>query len=159
MNSRSDKGAGPSSIPAVALWLGVSGLIPFIAMAVLAIDGRLPLPFDPGRALLGYGAVILSFLGGIHWGIALGQPVVRNNIPDGFTRSLILGVVPSIIGWFALLLPMKIGIAVLCAGFAMQLRVDLSSVARGALPDWFARLRIVLTGIVLISLVAAGFLA
>ena len=156
MNSHSPTNTTSTRTPAIAAWLGGLGLIPFIVMTVVSISGEPHLPFDPGRALLGYGAVILSFLGGIHWGIALRPEPSEHEDHPPFSRSLIIGVLPSIVGWLALLGPMRIGIALLCAGFVVQLWVDLRTVSAGHLPRWFARLRIVLTTIVMVSLLAAG---
>ena len=53
-----------------------TGVIPFIAFSP-AVAGALPLPADlvQNAALLqlGYGASIASFLGGVHWGMAMGE--------------------------------------------------------------------------------------
>jgi hypothetical protein len=143
-------------MPAAAAWLGALGLIPFIAMTLVRVAGGPALPFDPGHALLGYAAVILSFLGGIHWGVALRPGIDPHTDRRRIARSLTLGVVPSIIGWIALLLPLTAAIALLCAGFALQLWLDLRTIAQGRLPAWFARLRVILTTIVILNLIAAG---
>ena len=62
------------SLPPFAVVLGVAGLIPFVACAI----GALALRGDDAErvtlALIGYGAVILAFLGGVHWGFALPTP-------------------------------------------------------------------------------------
>lgn len=109
-------------LPPVAIALGVAGLIPFIGCGL----GGLALPAPDSErflaALLAYGAVILAFLGAVHWGFVLESPA-----PDGMaelTRKdrlrLVLGVVPALIGWVALLMPlvlnMEAGLAVLLAG-------------------------------------------
>ncbi len=61
--------------PKVPLWLGVAGLIPFVALSLaLAAGATLPLFTDEDSmrvALVGYGVAILSFLGGVRWGVAL----------------------------------------------------------------------------------------
>jgi len=84
-----EKSARPSS-PAVpiALWLGYGGLIPFVAGAALA--GLLDPESRPlaASALSAYAAVIVSFLGGIHWGIGF---------RDGTPRLFLWGVVPSLV--------------------------------------------------------------
>lgn len=61
------------SIPPMALWLGLLGLIPFIgltALYVLQMENRIG--WTPGYArdvLVSYGAIILAFLGGIRWAL------------------------------------------------------------------------------------------
>lgn len=96
MTDRPDPQAHPS-IP-TALWLGYAGLIPFVAGAMLAWL----LPPDSrsfaAQALSAYAAVIVSFLGGIHWGIGF---------RDGATRLFLWGVVPSMVVAAALLMPTR----------------------------------------------------
>ena len=59
--------AGPSTL---ARGLGVAGLLPFIAgAAAVWLVG--PQDRLPAAALLAYAALIASFLGGIHWGLAM----------------------------------------------------------------------------------------
>jgi hypothetical protein len=55
----------------VAAWaLGLAGLIPFVALALLvALNPRIK--EEAASALLAYGAIILSFLGGIRWGFTV----------------------------------------------------------------------------------------
>ena len=60
-----------NTIPSAARWLGFGGLLPFAATASLALYPALSLNDIATRALLAYGAVILSFLGGVRWGIAI----------------------------------------------------------------------------------------
>jgi len=156
MNAHSPANETSTRTPAIAAWLGGLGLIPFVSMTLFWIMDGPYLPFDPGLALLVYGAIILSFLGGIHWGIALKPGPSVHDDHAVFSRSLVIGVVPSIVGWVALSCPMRIAIALLCVGFLAQLWVDLRTVSSGRLPEWFARLRIALTTIVVLCLLAAG---
>lgn len=85
----------------IALWLGYGGLVPFVAgaalTALLAPESR-PLA---AAALSAYAAVIVSFLGGIHWGIGF---------RDGTPRLFVWGVVPSLVAAAALLLPPRHGL-------------------------------------------------
>jgi len=95
---------------------------------------------------LTYGAIILSFLGGIRWGVGLGG----RNRGSEFTLS----VLPSLAAWTALLLPSIIGVCILIAGFLMQALWDVTGVQTGRLPGWFGKLRMILTTLVVISLLA-----
>jgi hypothetical protein len=87
--------------------LGYAGLAPFVGLAILTwlVTPDL-LPFV-GLALTAYAAVIASFLGGLHWGIAfqLGARAPRFH--------LIWGVVPSLVAWVALLMPVYAGLPLL----------------------------------------------
>ena len=52
----------------VARMLGYGGLLPFLFLAGAVVLGiRLPLAPAPSL-LVGYGAIILSFIGALHWG-------------------------------------------------------------------------------------------
>lgn len=91
----------------VAQTLGVLGLLPFFALAMLswlpegaAIGSRAVAPLAR-LSLAAYAAVILSFLGAVHWGIALADAELRMPL----ARQLLLwGVIPSLLGWLALVL-------------------------------------------------------
>jgi hypothetical protein len=92
-----------SAVVPIALWLGYAGLIPFAAGAAMA--WLLPPEWRPfaAAALSAYAAVIVSFLGGIHWGIGF---------RDGTPRLFLWGVVPSLLAVSALLLPPLHGLLV-----------------------------------------------
>ena len=76
-------------MPLVAVWLGVGGLIPFVTLS----GSSLVLSGTPKTwavfAIGGYGAVILSFLGGIQWGLAMGAGS-RNGRDDTSAGRLVL---------------------------------------------------------------------
>ena len=59
--------------PPLAILLGLGGLVPFVACGL----GALTLSAEEARlsllALLAYGATVLAFLGGVHWGFALDE--------------------------------------------------------------------------------------
>gem|GEM_PF-5975963 len=87
--------------------------------------------------LLAYGAVILAFVGAIHWGLAMSAD---RPLAEPFYAS----VLPALVGWIALLMPPLMGLPVLIAGF-IAWRVWEHRAAPVALPSWFRRLRSVLT--------------
>jgi hypothetical protein len=101
-------------------------------------------------ALLGYGAVILSFMGAVHWGLAMSAA------GEGAGRQLALSVVPALLGWSALLLPPSYGYALLLLGFAGLCLVDRAAGRVGMVPDWYPPLRVALTTGVVASLLLAG---
>ncbi len=124
----------------LAWGLGLAGALPFLAAALAAALAM------PGAAtvLIAYGAVILSFLGGIHWGLAAaGRPPAA--------ARLVIGVVPSLVAWLALLLPADAGLAVLVAAFPLQYGAD----RRLDTPVGLLPLRLTLTLLVTAALLAA----
>ncbi|MBX2839434.1 MAG: DUF3429 domain-containing protein [Gammaproteobacteria bacterium] len=146
-----------SSIPTPARVFGLAGLIPFFAGAFLCwitpTDSTFStLPTGP-VVLLTYGAVILSFLGGIRWGVAMQHDAMINSWP-----VVAWAMVPSLLGWFALLIGAALGLVMLAFGFAMQFFVDYRSTHQGVTPAWFLSLRVVLTAGAIASLIV-GWLA
>ncbi len=149
-------------VPRPAVWLGLAGLIPFYACAI----GSYVLPYDwNGRALdwmVAYGAIILSFLGGVHWGLAtggFGAPAVRDPAlepPASMTwQRLGWSVVPSIIAWLAhLLFSWQPAFLLLAAGFIGMLYGDVRAVQAGLAPAWYLTLRRHLTWLVVAALTA-----
>jgi len=133
-----------SAPPRAAILLTAAGAIPFVAGAALAHlgQGETYAGFDVAKsaafAVQTYGAVILSFLGGIHWGMAI------RSAPAGQASGawLTFSVLPSLIAWPALLLPPFVGLLLLGLGFAAMAGCDLVAAQRGAVPNWYPRLRI-----------------
>ena len=139
------------AIPTPALILGLAGVIPFLAGGIGA------LVLDPEwsafatQATLLYGAVILSFLGGIRWGLAM-SPAMRSEQTLHFT----IAVLPSLLAWCALLVPQSIGIWMTIAGLIGMLLTDLQLTRSGQAPRWFQKLRIMLTTGACIGLLMAA---
>lgn len=129
------------AIPPPARSFGLAGLLPFFVGA-LACWSSFPLPIGLSGAfiLCTYGAVILSFLGGIRWGVAMQHlSMIRNWQVVG------LAMVPSLLGWASLLVPPAIGFPVLVFGFVLQFVIDYRSTQVGITPSWFLLLRTILT--------------
>lgn len=105
-----------SSPSPAARALGYAGLIPFVAAAA-ASHGPVAVSPMALKALLGYGATIAAFLGGVHWGLAF-----RESKPP--TERLAWGVVPSLLAWVAVLLPVPVGLVLLAATLSLALAVD-----------------------------------
>ena len=129
----------PRTIPAVPLALGLAGLIPFWALAIaLLARGALGLsPATLDLELATYAAIIVSFLGGIRWGLAVPR--------DGRGANYALSVVPSLVAWACLAAPepwrlVLLGLVALALG-----PIDLGLVREGLAPPWFGRLRMILS--------------
>lgn len=139
----------PGRIPMPALLLGAGGLIPFMggaALHILTQDPRwLPL-------LSGYGAVIMSFVGALHWGYA-----VRDE-PQGASAWWRFGwsVLPALGAWVCLMLPGSMQAIALGAGLIVCLVVDEAFARSVFMPHWLMPLRRLLTAGGALSLLAAG---
>ena len=124
--------------------LGLAGLVPFVLTLGLVWWGPITWQGTVVKAFLAYSAVILSFLGGTHWGAALqrAEPEQR--------RRLMIAMLPSLVAWPALLLPALWGLVILGLGFVFTWAYDLG---RHGWPRWYWLLRSVLTaGVVLAHL-------
>ncbi|MDX2233648.1 MAG: DUF3429 domain-containing protein [Hyphomonadaceae bacterium] len=140
--------------PLSAVVLGVLGLAPFVALAAAAqlLGGVWA---DEARfALVAYGATILSFLGGIHWGFALRDEAARDVLPWRLT----VGVIPQLVGWAALLAPTTVGLWVTAGAIMLFVAADGGAVREKLAPAWFLGLRAPLSAGAALCL-AAGALA
>ena len=138
-------------IPPAALFVGLAGLIPFAAGALSTWSQFGPLPPEAGlKLVISYGALILTFLGGIRWGTAIGPYGSRRQGLEFFAS-----VLGSLAGLAALFLAAVPALTLLLAGFLMQAFWDVTSVEEGRLPQWFGKLRMVLTAGAILSLIAA----
>lgn len=89
-----------------ARWLGQLGLAPFVLGAVLVWLGLEPdLHAFVTQALSAYAGLIVSFLGGIHWGLGF-----RMTAPPA--TLFVWGVVPSLVAWLAVSMPASAGLVV-----------------------------------------------
>jgi len=121
--------------------LGYGGLVPFVFFGIAAWFGSSDWQVFALHALAVYAAVILSFLGAIHWGLALADPAHRVFGLAGPAWA----VLPSIAAWLALLLPKTAALIVLLLLFPLVLWVDRASLRAMPLPPGYLTLRAHLT--------------
>ena len=124
-------------VPVSVLAYGLLGLVPFVAPPVV---GLLWPELAPVAAWVQavYGAVILSFLGGARWGLAVREPA-----PNVVVVSL--AMLPSLAALALLLLPASMR-EVQLGGLAVLLVLHwIWDVRAPGLPDWYAGLRNLLT--------------
>ena len=141
----------PSQTPTpVALRLGYAGLLPFvIGAALIWIVRAEALPYV-SASLSAYAAVIVSFLGGIHWGFGFRRA-------DPPQSLFVWGVVPSLVAWVAVVMPAYAGLvlqgAMLVACYLVDRRVYPTEGAAG----WLTlRFRLTVIGALSCFLGAAG---
>ena len=141
-----------TSAPKHVSLLGYGGLLPFIFLALLipfSLDHR-PL-FE--IALVNYGAVILSFVGALHWGFAM---TAQGMSADQGRYRFIWSVIPALIAWIATLLPMPLGYLLLVIGFVVHLRHDKQLARVMSLPAWYLPMRLRLTLVASVCLLLAA---
>ena len=138
LNSNETANSDASSVPSAAAWLGGLGIIPFVGLSLATPFASDALKAQLSFALMAYGAIILSFLGGIHWGLAIGGVPQSDNT---LWRRIALSILPSLVAWAALLAPSSIGFLVLAAAFVAMLLVDIRASRVNEVPAWYPKLR------------------
>ena len=136
-----------ASFPDMPSFLGWAGLVPF-GLAALGthsgIEALVLYGFLGGTA---YGAVILSFLGAVHWGLAM----QHDRSPYWYVWS----ITPALFGFASLLLSdVEMRIVALIPLFVLAWSVDRQAANHGLIPNWYLRLRSMLTAGAVISLAA-----
>ncbi len=152
--SQTRSGEGWSRLPPPLRWIGLAGLVPFFAAAILVLLPSTPpdAAFRILGAMMVYGVAILSFLGGVAWGAAMARG------EEGWAPYL-LAAAPCLVGWLTLLFVYPLHQAfVMALAFALLWLLDRQHAAAGRLPGPYMRLRAILTLGVVVSFLAAGFL-
>jgi hypothetical protein len=167
-DAKSITGEMAQVVPQPALLWGVAGLIPYVSTAGASIwlarkEHLVNLGLDKSMdaetasALLlhaqniqvGYGAVLLSFLGAMHWGFEFSKYGGR----IGNTRYAI-GVLPLVLGWPTTLLAPQLALIGQWASFVVAWFIDLRATSAGWVPKWYSTYRFWLTLAVGTSIIA-----
>ncbi len=148
----------PAPLPAVVACLGYGGLVPLLApLLAIVRDPHHDVLWQ--QAQLAYGAVILSFVGALHWGFAMALPGLG---ASAVTRFFAWSVMPALIAWLALLMAIfgygMTGSVVLILGFGAHYLQDRALARQAALPAWYLPLRTRLTLVACLSLVLGAAL-
>ncbi|MGR8920281.1 MAG: DUF3429 domain-containing protein [Gammaproteobacteria bacterium] len=131
--------------------LGYAGLLPFLGATATLFLGDAGESAVALYALTIYAAVILSFMGAVHWGAAMQGAA-------GGPLELGLSVVPALVAWAAVTAaPPGLALAILALAFAVLLVADLLAVRASLLPRWYASLRVPLTVVVCACLALAAW--
>ena len=136
----------------LATVLGYAGLIPFVA-GTAALFSSDPAVSGPALySLTVYAAVILSFMGAVHWGLAM-----QHNVDTGHWQ-LGLSVLPALVAWASLSLQApRDSLITLAIAFVVLLMADLWAIARHLVPSWYRTLRVPLTIVVVVALGVAAW--
>ena len=121
--------------------LGIAGLIPFVllTLACWVVGPDWVASFVSAQQV--YAIVILSFVGGIHWGATM----VSADLTAAQTkRALSWAVAPVVIALLGTMFG-PYNLAVLMIGFLGSYQLDKRLFKWYKFPDWFIRLRFILT--------------
>jgi len=145
-------------LPLTAWLLGFGGVIPFLVLFLALLPGLSP-GFANSREitlwLLAYAAIILSFIGAVHWGVALAKDDdATGNKQRGW--NFLYGIMPALLAWFALLLPHNIALFLMAGLVMLAYGADAVLLFRRLNSD-YSILRLYLTAAVSLLLLASGF--
>ncbi len=118
--------------------LGLAGTLPFVVLGALSY-----IPWrhqgDVQFALISYGALVLAFVGALHWGLAMRQQGVLAS------RAYFWSIIPALIAWVALMFPPIGSALILIVGLWTHYVQDTLTVRTLAAPEWYMPLRLKLT--------------
>lgn len=119
---------------------GYAGLLPFIGTlaGLFLTSGEIKEYFL--KAFIAYSAVIISFIGAVHWGF-----ILKSQTVERAERLLAFAVIPSLVGWMGLLGPTLFSLVVFAAGFPCLYIYERHTKLRQLLPEWYMGLRLRLT--------------
>jgi hypothetical protein len=165
-----------TTVPPLPLQLGLAGTLPYLGTSIatmyLSWDLNTTWPtdssllnsvmvsHDTARQLLGhleplqlgYGAVIISFLGAIHWGLEFAEKKVDyDSSLQGRERARFrygLGVAASVVAWPSVLMPVEWALITQFLAFTGLYFADSRATTRGWTPPWYSTYRFVLTFVV-----------
>lgn len=137
------------------LALACIGIVPFVVISMLVpakvfSNNSVTIAF-----LLTYASVIISFLGGIHWGVAVTYYARHSK-----TSNLLIlgGVLPPIIAWGALFYyDTPVTLLILTLLYTSVWAIDSLLYSNDIIPQWFFNLRCIVTPVVVVSLYVAYF--
>ncbi|KAI1492226.1 hypothetical protein F5X96DRAFT_627849 [Biscogniauxia mediterranea] len=163
-----------SSVPKEPYYLGLAGTLPYLATSVSTVYlswnlntewpstsnfvNHILMSHDTARQLLdtieplqlGYGAIIISFLGAIHWGLEYAEKAPS---PDRTRFRYGMGVLAPVLAWPTLLMPVEFALTAQFAAFVALYFADSRATVRGWTPSWYSTYRFVLTAVVGLAIV------
>ena len=112
-------------LPPVVRYLAYAGLIPFIGLALMVQLAPTPINYLSAESIASYGAIIVAFMGALHWGAnlqTLGKPASGDCWID--RNAWIWGITPALIAWVALHIYIPVSLIILAATLVIQRNID-----------------------------------
>ena len=147
-----------TAVPSLPRWLGWAGLLPQIACVAVLYLGPEEWRYSALALAFAYAALILSFLGGMWWGIAATAPAAERRNALGWLW--IAAVLPSLVA-LACFLPWVFGWAwpepsLVMLGGALLVSLGVDAKLGALAPRWWMALRVPLSlGLGLLTVAAA----
>jgi len=143
-------------LPPVALIGGYGGVLPFVALSLCLALGQdltaIGIP-KPAHTLLQYAAIIISFIGAVHWGVALAADAKVSGQRKNYLFAY--SVVPALVAFALLLLPSAVALTGMALMVVLLYAVD-RMLLFSLVDSSYQTLRLHLTCVVAVSLVVAA---
>ncbi|KAK3306143.1 uncharacterized protein B0T15DRAFT_503125 [Chaetomium strumarium] len=164
------------SVPRENYALGLAGTLPYLATSLSTVFLSWNLNIDyPTKSLhlnsllfdhdaatywlqvlepiqVGYGAVIVSFLGAIHWGLELAE---KQPARDRTRFRYAIGVLAPAVAWPTIFMPTVWALTTQFGAFGALYFADARATAKGWAPPWYQTYRFVLTAVVGVALMVS----
>jgi Protein of unknown function (DUF3429) len=135
----------------IAVPLGLLSLVPFIWFGLGAVSADLNTAARSLLALIDYAALILTFAGGVHWGLGFAPDVRRPSV------RLVAGAAPLVVAWAALVsVPLAGGLVallILMVGYLLAILIEHRAAALWLIPGRYMMLRWTVSLVALVMLV------
>ncbi|MFT5394907.1 MAG: hypothetical protein ACI85N_000086 [Gammaproteobacteria bacterium] len=125
--------------------LSYGGLLPFVTTLVGIYSSSKELSSYSMIAFVSYGAVILGFVGAVHWGFLLKTDSMQR---QGLLLSI--SVLPGLIGWLALISDLPVALLMFFIAYPLLFVYEKFSELNSLLPVWYMQMRFRLTIVVTI---------
>ena len=128
----------------LAQCLMYAGVLPFFGAAIILAVKPNFLGLNYDSVILTYGAVIASFVAGIHWGIYL--------FKDPPLNLFIHSNIAALLAWSAVLVADRRGAFILLLCFLYLIVIDRHLSKAGVIEGWYLRMRLIATTLVIVAL-------
>lgn len=134
----------------LATLLTYAGTLPFLAGIIVQIIGVDLGGLNIGHLVIAYGAVIVSFIAGIHWGIYMFR--------DSPLNLLIHSNMVALTAWITLYFMSLASFLILILCLVYLAVLDIKLKQADVLEGWFIKIRLKASGIVIVCLIINSLL-
>ena len=130
--------------------LSYGGLVPFLITLAGIIFSSADSRVFFINAFIAYSAVILAFIGAVHWGL-----IIKNDNASNRSTLLAISVLPALIGWVAMSFPAVLALVIFAFAYPAVFIYERFTNLSVLLPEWYMLIRVQLTLLVTIMQFAA----
>ncbi len=129
---------------------GYFGLVPFVISSFFIWSPQYQ--YYALQSLSIYAAVILTFIGGVHWGIAMQTLQNTQQLDNAIRNQFIFSLIPSLLAWVAIVFLNPFALIILAVCFTLFWWIE-KSYYQQHLPSWYMQLRNHLTLVVVLCII------